>query len=88
MWRHCPMDRNFMACTDGRVQNINTGHVFESPDTYGTINRGNKPALALHRMVLATFKDGYHKVWMPWCDHVEGVGAGNHIANLRWSNHP
>ena len=81
MWRQCPTHPKFMACTDGRVRNIKTGYTFEAADKYVNVD-----GTSAHRLVLATFRPGYHKIWMSWCDHVGGVRAGNQLSNLRWSN--
>ena len=86
MWAYCPLDRNYKANSDGRVMNVKTGHIFESANHYVMVPRTGKPNLTVHRMILSTFRSGYHKLWMPWCDHVRGVGAGNQLSNLRWSN--
>ena len=81
MWKQCPLQKGYMACTDGRVRNTKSGRIYQSDNNYVQVSYES-----LHRMVLGTFRPGHHTVWMPWVDHVEGVQAGNQLSNLRWSN--
>ena len=86
MYKQCPLDHRFECHTDGSIRNVHTGRASKSCGRYRR-NAGRQWPKSAHHMILRTFRpQGYHPLWMPWVDHIEGVRAGDQLSNLRWSN--